>query len=255
MNSYYSDRWVTIYHGDCLKIMPQLDAESSDMILSDLPYGVTARNRWDNVLPFNLLWQQYERIIKLHGAIALTAVQPFSSHLVMSNLKLFRYSLVWHKTTPTGYLNANRMPLRAHEDILIFYKKLPVYNPRMTSGHMRKVSKAEHKRNCVRTTDYGLHGLTTYDSTDRFPTSALTFSTDKQKEALHPTQKPVALMQYLIETYTNKGDVVLDNCLGSGTTAVACIKTGHHCIGIEIEEKYCEIAARRCSQEVMELGI
>ena len=233
-----------IYNQDCLEGMKFIEDKSIDMILCDLPYGTT-KNKWDIIIPFEPLWKQYERVIKDNGAIVLTCSQPFTSMLLMSNKKLFKYSLVWEKTTPTGHLNAKKMFLRVHEDILVFYKNLPTYNPQKTTGHPRKVSKAEHKINCVKTTNYGEHGLTTYDSTERYPTSILKFTTDKQKEALHPTQKPVALFEYLIKTYTNECEIVLDNCIGSGTTAVACINTNRNYIGFETEEKYFNIANER----------
>lgn len=215
------------------------------MILCDLPYGITARNKWDTVLPLDTLWEQYNRIIKEHGMILLFADGLFMADLMNSNKKMWRYNLIWHKTTPTGFLNANRMPLRAHENICCFYKKLPVYNPQKTTGHQRKTSTANQKRNCIKTLDYGEHNLTTYDSTERFPTSVLTFSTDKQKCALHPTQKPVALLEWLIKTYTNEGMTVLDNCMGSGSTAVACVNTNRNFIGMELDENYFEIAKER----------
>ena len=142
---------------------------------------------------------------------------------MLSNEKLHRYNLIWEKTSPTGHLNAKRMPLRSHEDLLVFYRKLPIYNPQKTTGHERKVSTAKHKRNSKKTTNYGEHKLTTYDSTERYPKSVLTFATDKQKSALHPTQKPVALLEYLIKTYTNEGDLVLDNCAGSGSVGGCCL--------------------------------
>ncbi len=217
---------------------------SIDMILCDPPYGITARNKWDSVIPFEQLWGQYERIIKDNGAIVLFGSGMFSADLMRSNYKLWRYNLVWEKTTSTGFLNARKMPLRSHEDIIIFYKRCPTYNPQKTQGK-RKVSKASSKVNCKQSSNYNIVPLTTYDSTERFPKSVLKFSTDKQKAALHPTQKPVALMEYLIRTYTNEGDTVLDNCMGSGTTGVACINTGRNFIGYELDKEYFEISQKR----------
>lgn len=233
-----------VLHGDCFEWLPQLEDKSVDMILCDLPYGTT-RNKWDSIIPLDLLWLEYERIIKDNGAIVLTAQTPFDKVLGYSNLKLLRYEWIWEKTSATGHLNAKKMPMKAHENILIFYKKLPTYNPQKTTGHTRKVSKAEHKINCKATTNYNEHGLTTYDSTERYPRSVQIFATDKQKEAFHPTQKPTSLFEYLIKTYTNENDVILDNCLGSGTTAVACINSNRNFIGIEKEWEYCEIANER----------
>ena len=225
--------------------MKQLASESIDMIFCDLPYGVTANNRWDTVIPYDPLWEQFNRIIKPHGAILLFGQDKFTAKTMLSNEKMHRYNIIWEKTTPTGFLNANRMPMRTHEDIMVFYKALPTYNPQKTTGHIRKVSKAEHKQNCEVTKDYGSHGLTTYDSTERYPTSVWKFSTDKQKESIHPTQKPLELCEYLIKTYTNDEDVVLDNCMGSGTTGVAAKKLNRRFIGIELDPKYFEIAKNR----------
>lgn len=231
--------------GDCLAEMAKLPDKSIDMVLCDLPYGTTARNKWDNVIPLDLLWEQYERIVKDDGVIALWSQMPFTAILAASNMKLFRYEWIIEKTNATGFLNANRMPMKAHENVLIFYKKLPVYHPQMTHGHERKISTAAHKRNSKKSMDYGEHGLTTYDSTDRYPRDVLTFSWDKQKSRLHPTQKPVAACEYFIATYTDKGDTVLDNCMGSGTTGVACRNLGRNFIGIELEKEYFDIAEKR----------
>jgi len=230
--------------GDCLELMKDIPSGSIDMILCDLPYEET-RNNWDFALPFNLLWAQYERIIRPDGVILLFGQGKFSARLMLSNEKIHRYNLIWQKTTPTGHLNAKKMPLRAHEDILVFYKSLPIYNPQKTSGHSRKVSTSLHKRNSKKTSNYGDHDLTSYDSTDRYPTSVLKFPTDKQKSSLHPTQKPVSLFEYLIKTYTNEGETVLDNCAGSGTTAIACINTNRNYILIEKEEKYYNVINER----------
>lgn len=253
---------IQLCKGDCIEIMKEIEDKSIDMILCDLPYGQTARNKWDVVIPFELLWEQYSRIIKDNGAIVLFGSGMFTADLMKSNPKMWRYNLIWEKTTSTGFLNAKRMPLRSHEDICVFYKKLPTYNPQKTTGHVRKVSKAEHKTNCINTTNYSEHGLTTYDSTERYPKSIMkyelddcelsdtvvTFATDKQKEPLHPTQKPVALCEYLINTYTNEGDLVLDNCMGSGSTGVACLKTNRKFIGIEKEDAYYEVASKRLEE-------
>ena len=225
--------------------MKNISDKSIDMILCDLPYGVTARNKWDEVIPFDLLWEEYKRIIKDNGVICLFGQGMFTAKLMASNSKMWRYNLIWHKTQPTGFLNANRMPLRNHEDICVFYKQLPTYNPQKTTGHTRKVSSAEHKKNCKVTTNYGEHNLKSYDSTERYPTSVITYSKDIQKAALHPTQKPVSLLEYLIKTYTNEGQIVLDNCMGSGSTGIACLNTNRHFIGMELDEKFFGIAKNR----------
>ena len=235
--------------------MKRIPDKQIDMILCDLPYGVTSRNKWDSQLPLVDLWQEYKRIIKDNGAILLFAQGMFTAKLMTSNPEMWRYNLIWEKTQPTGFLNAKRMPLRSHEDICVFYKKLPTYNPQKTTGHIRKVSSAEHKRNCKETTDYGKHNFVSYDSTERYPLSVLkmpqdidtviTFSKDTQKEALHPTQKPIALCEYLIKTFSNEGDLILDNCMGSGTTGVAAMNTNRDFIGIELDKNYYNIALNR----------
>lgn len=240
---------VELILGNCLKVMPKFADKSIDMILCDLPYGETARNKWDVCLPFDLLWKEYERIIKDDGAIILFANGMFTAELMTSNKKLWRYNLVWEKTQPTGFLNARRMPLRSHEDICVFYKRLPTYNPQKTTGHERKVSSASSKRNCKKSTNYGEAGLVSYDSTERYPRSVLKFSKDIQHAALHPTQKPVALLEWLIRSYTNEDDTVLDNCMGSGSTGVACLNTRRRFIGIENDKDYFDVAVRRIRQE------
>lgn len=242
-----------LYHGDCLEIMSLIDDKSVDMILCDLPYGTTAC-KWDTIIPFVPLWEQYNRIIKDNGAIVLTAGQPFTSRLILSNLEMFKYEWIWEKTQATGHLDAKRKPMKAHENICVFYKKQCTYNFQKTFGHKRKVSLAKHKQNTERNQAEIYHKsdkFTDYDTTERYPRSVLTFASDKQKCALHPTQKPVALFEYMIKTYTNEGQLVLDNCIGSGTTAVAAIKTNRNWIGIEKEEKYYKIALERIKGETL----
>ena len=242
-----------IYNEDCLEGMKKIDDKSIDCIITDLPYGQTSRNKWDSVIPFEPLWEQYERVIKDNGAMILFANGMFTADLMQSNRKLWRYNLIWEKTQPTGFLNAKKMPLRSHEDICIFYKKLPTYNPQKTTGHPRKVSKAEHKTNCKETTDYGEHGLTTYDSTERYPKSVWTFAKDTQKSALHPTQKSLELVKCLVRTYSNSGDLILDSCIGSGTTAIAAIQEGRNFIGFEKELNYYNIANHRIEEEFKDI--
>ena len=236
-----------IYCNDCLKVMKELPDKSIDMVLCDLPYGTT-QNKWDIIIPFKPLWKQYKRIIKDNGAIALTASQPFTTDLINSCRELFRYDLIYEKTLGSGFLNAKRMPMRYHEEILIFYKKLPTYNPIMGIG----VKKKGINRSADNGTNYGKRTKFNQiydDKGKRYPKSIITISTgNRTKGIFHPTQKPVALFEYLIETYTNKGDLVLDNCVGSGTTCVACQNLHRNFIGIEKEEKYCEIARERLKQ-------
>lgn len=239
--------------------MKNIPDKSIDMIFSDLPYGVTAKNKWDSIIPFEPMWEQMKRIIKDNGIILLFGQNLFSAKLILSNEKMYKYTIIWKKTTPTNFLNANRMPMRVHEDIMVFYKSQPTYNPQKTTGHVRKVSKAEHKRNSIVTEDYNEHGLTTYDSTERFPTDIWEFSTDKQKSAIHPTQKPIDLCRYAIKTYSNIGDTVLDITCGSGTIPLAAKLEGRNYIGFdngvcEREEMYgkpwADIARERIEKEL-----
>jgi len=222
-----------IYACDCIEGMALIESGSVDLIFCDLPYGITASNKWDSVIDKEQLWKAYERIIKPNGAIILFGQDKFTAEMILSNKKLFRYCLIWHKTQPVGFLNANRRPLKAHEDIMVFYKKLPTYNPQKTTGHERKVSTANHKRGCNFSTNYGDFKPYSYDSTERFPTTILTFKSDKQTEYIHPTQKPLDLCRYIIRTYSNPGDLVLDNCCGSGTIPLAATLEGRNYIGMD----------------------
>ena len=228
-----------IYKGDCLEAMKSIPDKSIDMILCDLPYGTT-RNKWDTVIDLDLLWSQYERIIKDNGAIVLFAQVPFNIVLGYSNLKLLKYEWIWEKEQGTGHLNAKKMPLKSHENIMVFYKKPPTYNPQMVGNEVRTVKRSGNKS---KTTNYG-DFIEIKESTyiGRYPKDIIKFNKDK---GYHPTQKPVALLEYLIKTYTNEGEIVLDNCMGSGSTGVACINTGRRFIGIEKDEKYYEIAEKR----------
>lgn len=229
--------------GDCLEVMPEIPDGSVDMVLCDLPYGIT-RNRWDSQLPLARLWEEWHRIAKPEAAIVLFSSGMFTASLMSSNPKEWRYNLVWQKTNAVGFLNARRQPLRAHEDICVFYRRQPVYNPIKVPGP-RKVSTASHRRNSKQSSNYNAVEPNSYDSTERFPTSVLTFAKDKQKSAIHPTQKPVALLEWLVRTYTNPGETVLDNCMGSGSTGVACARCGRDFIGIEIEPDYYKAAKER----------
>lgn len=236
--------------GDCLDVMKELPDASVDMILTDLPYGTT-ECAWDAVIPFIPLWEQYLRVAKPDAAIVLTAAQPFTSMLVASQIDLFRYEWIWEKGNATGFLNAKKQPLRAHESALVFYRKQPVYNPQMTSGHDRKTA----NRKTVNSECYGkAFSLTQYDSTERYPRSVQFFSSDKQTGSFHPTQKPVALMRYLIETYTNPDQLVLDSCAGSGTTGVACALSGRRSICVEKEQKYIPVIESRIKAALSDLA-
>lgn len=226
--------------GDCLEVMKNIPDKSIDLILCDLPYGTT-HNKWDIVIPLEPLWQQYERIIKDNGAIVLTAVQIFASQLIMSRPRLFKYDLIWKKTIASGQLNVNRQPLRLHEHILVFYKKQPTYNQQFTKGKPyvinRKVTYNGGSYNDQEDTSKINNGF-------RHPTSILEISNPRIKGG-HPTQKPIELFKWIIKTYTNNGGIVLDNTIGSGTTAVACLETNRNYIGIELNKKYCKKAENR----------
>lgn len=234
---------MKLYCGDCLKVMNDIPTESVDLILCDLPYGRT-KNKWDIPIDLTLLWAHYQRIVKKNGCIALFAQSPFDKILAYSNLSIFRYEWIIEKTKATGHLNARKCPMKAHENVLIFYNKLPTYNPQMTSGHspVHGYTKHTDDGSCYGNTKIGISGG---GSTERYPRDVLRFSWDTQKSALHPTQKPIALLEYLIKTYTNDGDIVLDNCMGSGSTGVASINTGRKFIGIEQDKQYYQIAVDR----------
>lgn len=236
---------IDLRQGDCLEIMKDIPDKSIDLILCDLPYGTT-RNKWDSVIPIDKLWEQYERIIKQNGAIVLFSQMPFSAELVHSNLKLFKYEWIWQKDNGTGFLNAKKMPLKIHENILVFYKKLPIYNPQMRKGF--KPYKCKQGRH---STNYGNYeqGYITKSNGDRYPIDIINL---KKDVGLHPTQKPVALLEYLIKTYTNENDLVLDNCMGSGSTGVACKNLNRNFIGIELDEKYFNIAKERIEKISLE---
>lgn len=237
----------SLKRGDCLEIMKDIPDKSIDMILCDLPYGVT-KNKSDIIIPFDKLWYQYQRIIKDNGAIVLFAQGQFYVDLVNSNRKMFRYDLVWDKVLRTGFLNAKRMPLRQHEQIAVFYKKLPTYNPIFSVGKPLHGKGAKYKNKVIKNNNYGYFESRDdhrKGSTEKYPTSILEYSKLHPSISVHPTQKPVELLEYLIKTYTNKGDLVLDNCMGSGSTVIACINTERNFIGIEIDEKYFEIAKKR----------
>ena len=238
-----------IYNMDCLEGMKYIDDKSIDMILCDLPYGTT-KCKWDTIIDLDKLWEQYERIIKDHGAIVLTAQTPFDKVLGCSNINLLRYEWLWIKEQGTGNLNANKMPLKQHENILVFYKKLPTYNPQMTKGEPYKIIR-QYNDNEIFGKTGTKNGYITKNEGKRYPTSILYFKREL-KERYHPTQKPVALFEYLIKTYTNEGETVLDNCIGSGTTAIACINTNRNYIGFELNKEYYEIAKNRINKHILE---
>lgn len=231
-----------LYRGDCLDVMGDVPDQSIDLILCDLPYGTT-QNKWDSVIPFEPLWTHYWRVCK--GLVVLTAAQPFTSALIMSNQKDFKYCWVWDKANSTGFLNAKKQPLRQTEDIVVFGKG-KTYNPIMEiRGKPRK--KGGHIKGAG-TENYGDFKNVESFNNAYYPTNLLRISNAERKGKLHPTQKPVELMEYLIKTYTNEGDTVLDNCMGSGTTGVACANTGRNFIGIEKEKEYYHTARKRIAE-------
>lgn len=235
---------IELYQEDCLLGMKRYPDKWFDMILCDLPYGTT-HNKWDTIIPFKPLWEQYKRIIKDNGAIVLFGQDKFSARLMLFAETLHRYNLIWEKTDrPSGFLNANKMPLRSHEDILVFYKSLPIYNPQWEIGnknHSRGHSRGKKQTNNC----YGKFNQNHIEvfTNKKFPRSILKFS--REHPPLHPTQKPITLFEYLIKTYTNERDLVLDNCMGSGTTAIACYNLQRNFIGMEINKEYYEIAKER----------
>lgn len=247
---------MQLYQGDCLEIMKKIPDKSIDMILCDLPYGTTDFS-WDKVIPFEPLWDQYERVIKNNGAILLFSFQPFTTDLINSNRKMFRYEIVWEKTMKAGFFNANRMPLRAHENICVFYQHLPTYNPIFQKVDGKPIGRVKIQKP-FRSKHYnGANPSQWVETGKRFPTDVIKFSNwngaqfgNNSKAVKHPTQKPIDLLEYLIKTYTNEGDTVLDNCMGSGSTGVACRNTGRDFIGIELDEKFFNIAKSRINEEI-----
>lgn len=233
-----------IYHGDCLEVMKDIPDGSVDMILCDLPYGTTAC-KWDAIIPFEPLWEQYERVIKKHGAIVLTASQPFTSALVMSNARIFRYEWVWEKSVATNFLNSKIQPLKKTESVLVFYKQCGCYYPQ---GLRRETTiRNQRVRTVGKDNAYGKQSAHSMSEITNYPTNIIKIPNGNNAN-IHPTQKPVALFEYLIRTYTNEGETVLDNCAGSGTTGIACRNTGRNFILIEKDDKYFDVAQRRLEE-------
>lgn len=239
---------ATLQAGDCMKLLPKLDAGSVDLVLADLPYGTT-QCRWDSPLPLDQLWAEYRRICR--GTVVLFSQAPFDKILGASNIKEFRYEWVWEKGNASGHLNSKRAPMKCHENILVFAAKKPTYNPIKTSGHVRKTAV---KRRGDTTPVYGKQDFDSllYDSTDRYPRDVIKFASEKQRGSKHPTQKPLPLCEYLIQTHSNAGDVVLDNVMGSGTTGVAAVNLGRTFIGMELDEHWYGYAQRRIGAALSE---
>lgn len=239
-----------LYNKDCLEAMKEIPDNHIDMVFCDLPYGTT-RNFWDNIIPFDALWENYDRIVKDTGVVVLTSQQPFTSKLIMSNLSNFRYEWIWEKNKSTGHLNANKMVMKSHENVCIFYKKSPTYNPQRTTGH-KPFNAVKSKKNIERPNElrnYG-HIEQTLEykggATDRHPRSIQKFPVinNDNPNKWHPTQKPEKLIEYFIKTYSNENDIVLDNCMGSGSTGIACLETNRKFVGIESNDKYFNLAKK-----------
>ncbi|MDN5440080.1 MAG: site-specific DNA-methyltransferase [Lactococcus lactis] len=237
-----------IYNEDCLEGMKHIPDGSVDMILCDLPYGTT-KNSWDSIIPLEKLWNHYKRVIKENGAIVLTAQTPFDKILGCSNLDMLRYEWIWEKNKATGHLNANKAPMKLTENILVFYKKSPIYNPQgVFKKHTPTIRKAQSNG-----PNYGKSDIAAIQEFENYPKNLLRFKLDIN--AFHPTQKPLSLFEYLIKTYTNKGDLVLDNCMGSGTTAVACLNTERNFIGFEKNIDYYEKSLKRIENNETQLEL
>lgn len=231
---------IELWHGDCLELMNDIPDESVDLVLCDLPYGTT-RNKWDKCIPLEKLWQEYKRVVKKNGAIVLFAQTPFDKVLGASNLDMLKYEWIWEKPQGTGHLNAKKMPMKSHENILVFYRQLPTYNPQWEWGTPYTATQSSHSTNYGKVKDL----VTTISDGRRYPKDVLRFGKAETDKHLHPTQKPVALLEYMIKTYTDSGDTVLDNCMGSGSTGVACVHTNRRFIGIELDDDYFNIAKQR----------
>ena len=249
MTHYYQDDYVTLYHGDCLEKMKSIPDGSVDMVLTDPPYGTTAC-KWDSIIPLEPMWEQLQRVIKPNGAIVLFGSEPFSSALRMSNIKNYKYDWIWEKDKGTNFAISNKQPLRKTENIIVFYKKQPYYDSQGKKldkpyKHTLPISKSDSSKGA------GLHNLNKDGSrkyayyTHEKKHNLLYFNRESQSKSVHPTQKPIALMEYLIKTYTNEGETVLDFTMGSGTTGVACVNLNRRFIGIELDNKYFDIAKER----------
>lgn len=237
-----------IYNEDCLEGMKKIEDKSVDLILCDLPYGTT-KCKWDIIIPFDKLWDEYNRIIKDNGAILLFGIEPFSSYLRLSNNKLYKYDWYWQKDKGTNILNSKKMPMKNIETISVFYNKQPIYNPQMRKGEPYR-DKTKNGRLGEHLGKGNLKATGGVNNGERYPLQTIYFSRDcnKRGQAYHPTQKPVALFEYLIKTYTDENMLVLDNCAGSGTTAISCINTNRNFIGFELDKHYFDIAQKRIEE-------
>jgi len=249
----YRSEQVTLYCADCLDVLPQLEAGSVDAVITDLPYGTTQCS-WDEIIPLEPMWTQVKRLLKQRGVFVTTASQPFTSKLIMSNLDWFKYEWVWEKDKATGHLDAQKRPMRKHENITIFSKNSHQYNPQIFDKPKKNIRPISRR---AASDNYGAYNETASRNIPldkSYPQTIVKINTTNHGErGEHPTQKPVALYEYLIRTYTNENDAVMDFCMGSGTTGVACVQTGRHFIGIEIDEKYYQIAEKRIRQAELQI--
>ena len=249
---------IDLLHGDCLELMKDISDKSVDMILCDLPYGTTAC-KWDIVIPFEPLWEQYKRVIKDNGAIVLFGSEPFSSHLRMSNIKNYKYDWKWIKGNATGFQSVKTQPMRKYEDIMIFSKgTIAIGSKRNMKYYPQNLIEINKTKKVTKKPKYigerpNQDGKTYIAKYTNYPINLLNFNRDRDN--LHPTQKPVALLEYLIKTYTKEGEIVLDNCMGSGSTGVACVNTNRNFIGIELDDKYFEIAKQRIERHMRQISI
>lgn len=257
MKLYYKDEYIRLFQGDCLEVMDKLIEKGIkfDMILTDPPYGTTAC-KWDSIIPFEDMWSRINILTKENSAIVLTASQPFTSELIHSNLKMFKYEWIWEKHKPSNFALAKKMPMKYHENILVFYKKQPIYNPQMIKRESNRIKQGQEVGYIGQSVNHGeLNSLKTvsrsfdkYDADLKLPSTILKINavqSNSKEKVEHPTQKPLALMEYLINTYTNENELILDFTCGSGSTLKASKNLHRKCIGIELEEKYCEIAKNR----------
>ena len=253
----YSECYAQVFLGDCLELYKNLEPKSIDLILTDLPYGIT-QNKWDSIIPFDKLWEMVNYLLKQNGAFITTASQPFTSALVMSNPKMFKYEWIWSKVSTTGFLNAKKMPLKAHENILVFYSKQPIYNPQKTDRTDKEIRRGR-KNKTYENNNTGNYGKFVnnvsedYEFDKKHPNSILIYSNGNgwSKIGNHPTQKPVALFEYLLKTYSNENMTIFDPCMGSGTTGVACKNLNRNFIGIEKDEAYFKMAEQRINARTL----
>lgn len=236
---------VSLYQGDCLEVMRDLPDNSVDLVLTDPPYGTTA-HKWDTIIPLEPMWEQLNRVTKENAAVLIFGSQPFTTTLISSNLKMFRYEYIWLKERGQNFVHAKKLFMKAHENICVFYKKLPTYNPQMTKAPEKNIRKPQYNKN---NSDFykvkDKKHSEDYDPTLRYPLSYGLFSSGRARDKVHPTQKPVELLEYMIKTYTNEGETVLDFTMGSGSTGVACKNLNRNFIGIELDEEYFKIAKER----------